>query len=59
MFTAVLILVLQLSLSAKCYARAVQLDDSIPSGWEDLAMINYLLGKFAKENGGKIIKPNH
>ena len=59
MFTKVLFHSLQLILSAKCYARAVQLDDSIPSGWEDLAMINYLLGKFAKENGGKIIKPNH
>jgi len=42
----------QLILSSKCYGRAVQLEDTIPGGWYDLALINFFIGKAAKEKGG-------
>ena len=42
----------QLNLSAKCYARSLQIDDSNPGGWQDLAMVYYLLAEAAKTKEG-------
>ncbi len=45
--------VFQLNLSAKCYARSLQIED-LPGGWHDLGMAYYLLAESSRIHDGKL-----